>query len=247
MKDPHFFQAVTKGELHELQQELRGAHKETKKNAIKKTIAAMTVGKDVSCLFADVIKCMQTNNMELKKLVYLYIINYAKAHPELAILAVNTFKKDSLDPNPLIRQAYSPSPPAAAAADLAAAAAAVLAAPVYALCMRVSPQRCACDCLLRALALRTMGYIRLEAIAEYLAEPLRRCCADVDPYVRKTAAICIAKLYDIRADMVEAEQLVLSLKKMLEDSNPVVVANAVAALGEISEASSTNLIKQFFG
>ena len=47
--------------------------------------------------------------------------------------------------------------------------------------------------------------------------------------------------------MVEAEQLVLSLKKMLEDSNPVVVANAVAALGEISEASSTNLIKQFFG
>ncbi|KAL8432892.1 hypothetical protein ACSSS7_004295 [Eimeria intestinalis] len=40
-----------------------------------------------------------------------------------------------------------------------------------------------------------MGYIRLEAIAEYLVEPLRRCCADPDPYVRKTAAICIAKLY----------------------------------------------------
>ena len=40
-----------------------------------------------------------------------------------------------------------------------------------------------------------MGYIRLQAIAEYLVEPLRRCCTDTDPYVRKTAAICIAKLY----------------------------------------------------
>lgn len=48
---------------------------------------------------------------------------------------------------------------------------------------------------LRALALRTMGCIRLEGIAEYLVEPLRRCCTDVDPYVRKTAALCIAKLY----------------------------------------------------
>ena len=35
----------------------------------------------------------QTNNVELKKLVYLYIINYAKTQPELAILAVNTFVK----------------------------------------------------------------------------------------------------------------------------------------------------------
>jgi vesicle coat complex subunit len=31
----------------------------------------MTIGKDVSSLFNDVIKCMQTDNLELKKLVYL--------------------------------------------------------------------------------------------------------------------------------------------------------------------------------
>ena len=36
---------------------------------------------------------MQTNTVELKKLVYLYIINYAKTQPDLAILAVNTFVK----------------------------------------------------------------------------------------------------------------------------------------------------------
>jgi len=35
----------------------------------------------------------QTDDTELKKLVYLYIINYAKSQPDLAILAVNTFVK----------------------------------------------------------------------------------------------------------------------------------------------------------
>ena len=53
----------------------------------------MTVGKDVSALFTDVTMCMQTDNLELKKLVYLYLINYAKTQPDLAILAVNTFVK----------------------------------------------------------------------------------------------------------------------------------------------------------
>jgi AP-1 complex subunit beta-1 len=60
---------------------------------VKKVIAAMTVGKDVSSLFTDVVNCMQTENLELKKLVYLYLINYAKSQPDLAILAVNTFVK----------------------------------------------------------------------------------------------------------------------------------------------------------
>jgi hypothetical protein len=46
---------------------------------------------------------MQTDNLELKKLVYLYLMNYAKSQPDLAILAVNTFVKDCDDPNPLIR------------------------------------------------------------------------------------------------------------------------------------------------
>lgn len=67
-----------------------------RKDAVKKVIAAMTVGKDVSSLFTDVVNCMQTENLELKKLVYLYLINYAKSQPDLAILAVNTFVKVKL-------------------------------------------------------------------------------------------------------------------------------------------------------
>ncbi len=67
--------------------------KSRRKDAVKKVIAAMTVGKDVSPIFPDVVNCMQTDDLELKKLVYLYLINYAKSQPDLAIMAVNTFVK----------------------------------------------------------------------------------------------------------------------------------------------------------
>ena len=63
----------------------------------------MTVGKDVSALFTDVVKSMQTENIELKKLIYLYIINYARSQPDKAILVVNSFQKDADFPNPIIR------------------------------------------------------------------------------------------------------------------------------------------------
>lgn len=36
---------------------------------------------------------MQTDNLELKKLVYLYLMNYAKSQPDMAIMAVNSFVK----------------------------------------------------------------------------------------------------------------------------------------------------------
>ena len=81
------------GEIHELREELNNPKMENKKEAVKKVIAAMTVGKDVSMLFTDVVNCIQTQNIELKKLVYLYLINYAKSQPDLALLAVNTFVK----------------------------------------------------------------------------------------------------------------------------------------------------------
>lgn len=81
------------GEVAEYKQDLNSTDKSKQKDALKKVIAAMTVGKDVSMLFADVTRCMQTDDLELKKLVYLYLINYAKSQPEMAILAVNTFVK----------------------------------------------------------------------------------------------------------------------------------------------------------
>lgn len=94
--DPRYFGSNTKkGEIHELQEELNHQKEDKRKDAVKKVIAAMTVGKDVSMLFTDVLNCIQTNNLELKKLVYLYVINHAKMQPERAILAVNSFQKVS--------------------------------------------------------------------------------------------------------------------------------------------------------
>uniref|UniRef100_A0A8C8HMY0 AP complex subunit beta n=1 Tax=Oncorhynchus tshawytscha TaxID=74940 RepID=A0A8C8HMY0_ONCTS len=187
----------TVGEIFELKAELNSDKKEKKKEAVKKVIASMTVGKDVSALFPDVVNCMQTDNLELKKLVYLYLMNYAKSQPDMAIMAVNTFVKDCEDANPLIR----------------------------------------------ALAVRTMGCIRVDKITEYLCEPLRKCLKDEDPYVRKTAAVCVAKLHDINAQLVEDQGFLDTLKDLISDSNPMVVANAVAALSEIAESHpNSNLL-----
>ncbi|KAF3662395.1 Beta-adaptin-like protein B [Capsicum annuum] len=153
-------------------EELNSQYKDKRKDVVKKVIAAMTVGKDVSSLFTDVVNCMQTENLELKNLVYLYLINYAKSQPDLAILVVNTFVKDSQDPNPLIR-------------DL----------------------------------------------------------VDDDPYVRKTIAICFAKIYDINDKLAEDGGFLDALKDLISDNNPMFVANIVADLAEMQESSSRSISK----
>ena len=118
----------------------------------------MTVGKDVSQLFTHVLKCVETEDLELKKLVYLYIINYSKAQPDLALMAINTFRKDSTE--------------------------------------RVNP-------LVRSLAVRTIGCIGIEEMLEYLLGPLADAMNDENDYVRKTAAMCVAKVYEINPEKIE--------------------------------------------
>jgi AP-1 complex subunit beta-1 len=44
------------------------------KEAIQKTIMSMTLGKDVSALFPDVLKNIATADLDQKKLVYLYLM-----------------------------------------------------------------------------------------------------------------------------------------------------------------------------
>lgn len=51
----------------------------------------MTMGNDMGPLFPDVVGCMSIPVMEVKKMVYLYLINYAKSKPELAVMAANGF------------------------------------------------------------------------------------------------------------------------------------------------------------
>ncbi|KAI9461951.1 Adaptor protein complex beta subunit [Lactarius psammicola] len=185
--------APKKGENFELRADLNSEYRDKRKDAIKRVIANMTVGKDVSGLFPDVLKNMQTEDIEQKKLVYLYLINYAKTQPDLVILAVNTFVKDSDDHNPLIR----------------------------------------------ALAIRTMGCIRVEKIIDYIAGPLQKCLHDENPYVRKTAALCVAKLYDLKPELVLENGFLEQLHEMISDSNPMVVANTITALADIHTSATS--------
>lgn len=75
-----------------------------------------------------------------------------------------------------------------------------------------------------------MGCIRVDKITEYLCEPLRKCLRDEDPYVRKTAAVCVAKLYDINAQLVDDQGFLEQLKELLSDSNPMVIFNKILYL-----------------
>lgn len=96
-----------KGEVNELRQLLRGAatdrDPQKKRDAIKKVIAYMTLGIDVSPLFSEMVMASASADMVQKKMVYLYLTNYSESNAELAILAVNTFLKDCRDEDPMIR------------------------------------------------------------------------------------------------------------------------------------------------
>jgi AP-1 complex subunit beta-1 len=59
--------------------------------------------------------------------------------------------------------------------------------------------------------------------------------------VLKTAAICVAKLYDVNPEMVEEQGFLDQLRDLISNANPMVVANAVAALTEIDEVSAKSI------
>ena len=182
----------------ELQEALNSMKLSRQKDSMKQIIASMTIGKDVSKLFPDVVKLIRTKNIELKKLVYLYLINYARVKPDLIFLAVAAFHSDARD--------------------------------------GATP-------LIRGLAIRTMGCIRVPEIVSYLCETLSYCIKDKDAYVRKTAAMCVSKLYQTSPQQVRENGFINILHDCLEDENPIVVANAMSALSEISILSGVNQIK----
>ena len=189
-----------KNESGDIMDDLNSLKVERQKEAVKKVISAMTTGRDVSKLFPQVVKCILTQDLELKKLVYLYIINYARIKPVETLLAVNAFKKDASDLN------NNP--------------------------------------LTRALAVRTMGCLGVDQIMQFLCDPLKDALNDKDPYVRKTGALCVAKIYDINAQLVEEQfGFIDKIQNMLEEeSNAMVIANCISALIEISTTKGKDII-----
>ncbi|KZT11372.1 Adaptor protein complex beta subunit [Laetiporus sulphureus 93-53] len=198
-QDAKFFQ---RGKIQEFRAELQAAESKDKKftkrkTVLKKIVANITMGNDMSPLFGDVIQCLGIPNLEIKKMVYLFLVCYGRQKAEYIHLVMSSFLNDCEDRNPLIR----------------------------------------------ALAIRTMSYINTPVVVEELQDPLRHCLKDKDPYVRKTAAICVAKLYVADPRKAEKGGFVELLRDLLLDSNATVVSNAVAALSEIGDRQDGVIFK----
>ena len=69
-----------------------------------------------------------------------------------------------------------------------------------------------------------MGCLRVDKIIDYLTEPLRKCLKDENPYVRKTAAVCVAKLYDLNPELAMEQDFVNSVKEMVSSTRDLLFA-----------------------
>ncbi|KAI5291320.1 hypothetical protein KEM54_005406 [Ascosphaera aggregata] len=195
-KDAKLF---ARGKVVELRQDLNSGGRKDKNNsakkiALKKIVANMTMSNnDMIQLFNDVISCMNIPSLEIKKMCFLYLVNYSRMKPDIALKALPVLIDDMRDSNPLIR----------------------------------------------ALALRTISYIHVREFVESTVQPLKNLLQDSDPYVRKTAVLAVAKLYDHDRKLIEQTDLIDRLNSKLRDDNPTVVSSALAALQDIWEHSES--------
>lgn len=113
----------------------------------------------MSSLFPTVVKNVISKNVELKKLVYMFLVHYAELEPDSALLAINSFQKDLGNSNQYIRGIFSSLK------------------------------------LNSASALRVMSSIRVKIIVQLIVLAIEKCVKDSSPYVRKTAAHAISKVY----------------------------------------------------
>ncbi|KAL7548846.1 hypothetical protein ACHAWF_012111 [Thalassiosira exigua] len=106
-RDDSYFTESRKGEVNELRQLLRTfgteRDKQRKRDIMKKVIAYMTLGIDVSRLFTEMMLAIETRDLVIKKMVYLFLCNYAETHPDLAQMCTNTLVKDSGNEDPMVR------------------------------------------------------------------------------------------------------------------------------------------------
>uniref|UniRef100_A0A2C9JVD6 AP-3 complex subunit beta n=1 Tax=Biomphalaria glabrata TaxID=6526 RepID=A0A2C9JVD6_BIOGL len=156
-----------------------------KLEAMKRIIGMVAKGKDASDLFPPVVKNVVSKNLEVKKLVYVYLTRYAEEQQDLALLSISTFQRALKDPNQLIR----------------------------------------------ASALRVLSSIRVPVIAPIMMLAIKEAVMDMSPYVRKTAAHAIPKLYSI--DPETKEQLIEVLDRLLADKTTLVAGSAIQAFVEI--------------
>ncbi|CAG2100616.1 unnamed protein product [Medioppia subpectinata] len=85
--------------------------------------------------------------------------------------------------------------------------------------------------LIRASAIRVLSSIRVSIIAPIMLIAIRDCSNDMSPYVRKTAAHAIPKLYSLDPDL--KNEIIDIIERLLNDRTSLVLGSAVAAFEEV--------------
>ncbi|KAG1466806.1 hypothetical protein G6F56_004620 [Rhizopus delemar] len=89
--------------MRNIKRQLDSRNDREKLDGLKRLIAMISKGRDVSEFFPDVVKNVVSQNIEVRKLVYIYLLRYAEQEPDLALLSINSFQKDLSDKNQIIR------------------------------------------------------------------------------------------------------------------------------------------------
>ncbi|KAJ1966989.1 AP-3 complex subunit beta [Dispira parvispora] len=89
--------------LSDVKEKLDSRLDRDKLDGMKRLIAVICKGHDASSFFPDVVKNVASSNLEIRQLVYMYLLRYAEQEQDLALLSINTFQKDLSDPNQGIR------------------------------------------------------------------------------------------------------------------------------------------------
>jgi vesicle coat complex subunit len=82
--------SLSQGKVAELRAELADVRKDKgyvrKKTTLKKIVANMTMSNnDMAALFPDVIACMGIPVLEIKKMCFLFLVNYGRMDPDKAL------------------------------------------------------------------------------------------------------------------------------------------------------------------
>lgn len=95
--------------------------------------------------------------------------------------------------------------------------------------------------IVRAMAIRTMGCLRVKDLNEYLIAPLLEALSDDDSYVKKVALMTVPKINELSPGLVQKSGILTKMQQIVKgDINAYVVANALSALSEIERTKLAN-------
>ncbi|KAH9883605.1 ARM repeat-containing protein [Xylariomycetidae sp. FL2044] len=72
-------------------------------DGLRRVISMMYRQQQTLPFFSSIVKNVASPNLEIKKLVYIYLIHHAEQEPDMALLSINTIQKSLSDANPQVR------------------------------------------------------------------------------------------------------------------------------------------------